>query len=96
MSEDGRDTWKSGNYGLHAQDIWVVKSFMLRSHPSLLAGTSPCHLFISEDEGHEWRELEALRGVPQLIGGAFQPPRTLHTARIFLLVRMAVCWLGSK
>jgi hypothetical protein len=73
-SDDGGITWRLVNAGLTHFDVWVVKAARLHGKERLFAGTLPAHLFVSDDGGASWKELNALTEVPSAPRWSFPPP----------------------
>jgi photosystem II stability/assembly factor-like uncharacterized protein len=85
VSEDNGANWQFRNEGLSFQDVWVLKAAELSGSQVLLAGTEPAHLFISDNLGHSWRELETMRNVESVPLWFFPPPPHIaHVKDIFV------------
>ncbi|MPZ14327.1 MAG: hypothetical protein GEU73_07865 [Chloroflexi bacterium] len=79
-SEDGGRTWERRDTGLTVDDVYSLASVQNGDGSRLLAGTQPAHLFCSDDLGHHWRELPAMRDVPTVDAWSFPaPPHVAHT-----------------
>ena len=81
-SEDGGYTWELRDKGLTQTDIYSLNSIQLESGVRVLAGTEPAHLFYSDDLGHNWTEMEALRSVDTSDWFFPGPPHVAHTKNI--------------
>jgi photosystem II stability/assembly factor-like uncharacterized protein len=84
----GEGVWKSTSRGNDwtRLDFAEPNVFSLAISPAdgaLYAGTEPSKLFVSRDEGHSWRELEALQQIPSRPTWSFPPrPWTSHVRSI--------------
>jgi photosystem II stability/assembly factor-like uncharacterized protein len=72
-SDDHGRTWRWINTGLGQFDLWAARALTLNGRERIYAGTMPAHLFVSDD-GESWRELPALRDVPNVGQWFFPPP----------------------
>ncbi|MFB6167826.1 MAG: WD40/YVTN/BNR-like repeat-containing protein [Haloferacaceae archaeon] len=59
-STDGGETWSG--LGVPREEVYSV--VLGPEEESLYAGTHPAHLYVSDDGGDSWRELDALQDVP--------------------------------
>jgi photosystem II stability/assembly factor-like uncharacterized protein len=84
-SRDNGQTWEWVNNGIDRHDLWSARAGKLQGKDVVLVGALPAHLYISEDSGHSWRELTALREVDSAEGWCFPPPpRVGHIKDIVL------------
>lgn len=74
ISEDRGRTWHFRNDGIAYLNVFSVATSVVSGKPRLYAGTEPAHLYVSEDLGASWRELESLRSAPNLDDWTFPPP----------------------
>lgn len=81
-SEDGGRTWKRRDSGLSQPDVYSLASAQLPGGVRIFAGTQPAHLFSSDDLGHHWTELPALRSVDTSQWFFPGPPHIAHTKHI--------------
>jgi photosystem II stability/assembly factor-like uncharacterized protein len=80
VSEDGGATWQwvpSG--GIEHRDIWSMAVHPTRGN-ELYVGTLPAAVYVSENGGRSFRELEAFRRLPEYSRWTFPPPP--HVAHI--------------
>jgi photosystem II stability/assembly factor-like uncharacterized protein len=79
-SADGGNTWERRDNGLAVHDVYSLACNVVEGKVRIYAGTQPAHLFVSEDLGHHWTELSALRNVPTRAQWSFPaPPHIAHT-----------------
>jgi len=81
-SRDGGTTWERRDHGLTQTDIYSLACTRLEGGARLFAGTEPAHLFASDDLGHHWTELTALRSVDTSAWTFPAPPHIAHTKHI--------------
>lgn len=81
-SRDGGSTWEPRDTGLTAHDVYSLACTRLAGGPRLFAGTEPAHLFCSDDLGHHWTELPALRSGDTSRWTFPAPPHVAHTKHI--------------
>ena len=81
-SADDGDTWERRDHGLSAHDVYSLACARLPEGPRLFAGTEPAHLFESDDLGHHWTELPALRAGDTSHWSFPAPPHVAHTKHI--------------
>jgi photosystem II stability/assembly factor-like uncharacterized protein len=80
VSEDGGESWHwlpSG--GIDHRDIWAMAVHPTRAN-EIYVGTLPAAVFVSENGGRSFRELSALRKLPDYNKWTFPPPP--HAAHI--------------
>lgn len=83
-SEDGT-RWEPRNEGLAVKDVYSLAAVARDGGITLYAGTQPACLFQSRDFGRSWRELPAMRQVPDTEAWTFPaPPRIAHTKMIVI------------
>jgi photosystem II stability/assembly factor-like uncharacterized protein len=80
FSADGGQTWELRARGLTVEHVFSLASAVEDGHVVLYAGTEPAHLFRSADYAESWRELPALREVPELDKWMF--PGAPHEAHL--------------
>lgn len=81
-ADDGR-TWEPRSEGLTQSNIYSLASRRINGKARVFAGTEPAHLFVSDDLGHHWNELPALRSVPSVPKWSFPaPPHIGHVKHI--------------
>ena len=84
-STDGGESWQWVNKGIDRHDLWSARAGKLQGKDVVLVGALPAHLYISEDNGDNWRELTALREVAGVEGWCFPPPpRIGHVKEIVI------------
>ena len=81
-SEDGGQTWQRRDRGLTEPDIYSLACARRNGGARIYAGTEPAHLFCSDDLGHSWSELTALRSVDTSAWTFPAPPHLAHTKHI--------------
>ena len=81
-SEDHGQTWERRDSGITQNDIYSLASTELPEGTRIFAGTEPAHLFCSDDLGHHWSELTALRSVDTSQWFFPGPPHIAHTKHI--------------
>ena len=81
-SEDGGQSWERRDDGISQNDIYSLASSQVSGVTRIFAGTEPAHLFCSEDLGHHWTELQALRSVDTSQWFFPGPPHIAHTKHI--------------
>ena len=81
-SEDGGYTWERRDEGLTEHDIYSLASAQINGGARIFAGTQPAHLFYSDDLGHHWSELTAMREVDMSRWTFPAPPHIAHTKHI--------------
>ncbi|HEU0168838.1 MAG TPA: glycosyl hydrolase, partial [Chloroflexota bacterium] len=74
FSEDGGQTWQPRDRGIDVHHVFSLGCTLDGHQPVLYAGTEPAHLFRSWDYGLTWRELPALRDVPNTDKWSFPAP----------------------
>ncbi|MCH7930126.1 MAG: glycosyl hydrolase, partial [Proteobacteria bacterium] len=82
VSEDGGDTWDQRDNGIVEHDIYSLASARVNGGARIFVGTQPAHLYYSDDLGHNWTELEALRSVDMAAWTFPAPPHIAHTKHI--------------
>jgi photosystem II stability/assembly factor-like uncharacterized protein len=84
-STDQGQSWTWVNKGLDHFDLWSARAGQLMGKDVVCVGALPAHVYISEDNGENWRELPALRKVPSVSQWCFPPaPRIGHIKDIVL------------
>lgn len=82
-SGDLGKTWEPKDKGLTEKDIYSLSWAETSGRVRLYAGTEPACLFLSDDLGERWHELESLRSVPSVPQWTFPaPPHTAHVKNI--------------
>jgi photosystem II stability/assembly factor-like uncharacterized protein len=81
-SSDGGQSWEPRDHGLTQPDVYSLACVNLPAGPRIYAGTEPAHLFYSDDLGHNWTELPALRSVDMSKWSFPAPPHIAHTKHI--------------
>lgn len=82
-SEDLGKTWELRDAGITERNIYTIDALRLDGHVRLFAGTEPAHLFVSDDLGMNWKEIQALRSVPSVPKWHYpQPPYIAHVKQI--------------
>jgi photosystem II stability/assembly factor-like uncharacterized protein len=81
-SQDGGETWERRDKGLTHQNIYSLACVRRDTGVRLYVGTEPAHLFCSDDLGHGWTELPALRSVDTSKWNFPAPPHVAHTKHI--------------
>ena len=81
-STDNGQTWERRDNGLTQNDIYSLASARVNGGTRVFAGTQPAHLFYSDDLGHNWSELTALRSVDMSRWTFPAPPHIAHTKHI--------------
>jgi photosystem II stability/assembly factor-like uncharacterized protein len=81
-STDDGYTWECRDHGLSEHDVYSLACARLPEGPRILAGTEPAHLFQSDDLGHHWTELPALRAGDTSHWSFPAPPHVAHTKHI--------------
>jgi photosystem II stability/assembly factor-like uncharacterized protein len=82
-SDDGGTRWRWTNAGLTQFDVWCVRAWRLDGRELVFGGTMPAHLFVSEDGGGHWSELDALTRAKSAPKWFFPPaPRLGHVKDI--------------
>ena len=81
-SQDGGQTWERRDRGLTEPDIYSFACASNNGGARIYAGTEPAHLFCSDDLGHTWAELTALRSVDISAWTFPAPPHLAHTKHI--------------
>lgn len=75
VSDDGLGvTWRRVAKGIDRPNVYSLASRRLGGDVALFAGAEPAALYRSDDLGESWRELAALRGVPDTDKWSFPPP----------------------
>ena len=83
VTADGGRSWEVRNHGLTEIDVYSLAARRHNGATRLYLGTEPAHIFRSDDLGHNWRELPALRSVPSVPKWKFPaPPHIAHTKHI--------------
>ncbi len=67
-------TWKWCNRGIEDFDLWAAKGGQLNGRDTVCVGSLPANVYLSEDEGENWRVLPALREVQSTPEWSFPPP----------------------
>jgi photosystem II stability/assembly factor-like uncharacterized protein len=78
-STDGGHTWEQRDNGLTENDIYSLALARVNGGARIYAGTEPAHLFYSDDLGHHWTDLPALRSVDTSRWTFPAPPNIAHT-----------------
>ncbi|HEU0166403.1 MAG TPA: glycosyl hydrolase, partial [Chloroflexota bacterium] len=82
-SQDRGETWQQRDRGIDVHHVFSLGCTLDGRQPVLYAGTEPAHLFRSWDCGLTWRELPALRDVPNTDKWSFPaPPHEGHVKTI--------------
>ena len=82
-SDDGGKTWAARNKGITGTtDIYCFAATELDGKTRIFVGTEPAHLFYSDDLGHNWSELTALRSVDTSAWNFPGPPFFAHVKHI--------------
>jgi photosystem II stability/assembly factor-like uncharacterized protein len=80
FSGDDGTTWEERTHGLTIQHVYSMRSVDEGGKPIIYAGTEPPSLFRSEDYGLSWRELPAMKSVPNTDQWRFpMKPNIPHT-----------------
>lgn len=83
VSADGGRTWERRDNGLTQDDVYSLAATRVHGRTRVYVGTEPAHLFYSDDLGHHWQELPALRSVPSVPRWHFPaPPHIGHVKHI--------------
>ena len=72
-SQDSGKTWSWCKAGLNHFDLWSARAGRLQGREVVCVGSLPAHLYISEDNGDTWRELDGLRKVASVSKWCFPP-----------------------
>ena len=96
-SDDGGVSWRTDEDGLN--DRRVLSVAVSPSHQEagtsvLYAGTEPSNLYRSEDGGHRWQRLPALRDVPSQPRWSYPPRPWTHHVRTIALHPTDPDWLA--
>ncbi len=84
VSEDGGASWERRGNGLSETSVYCMARARANGASRIYVGTEPAHLFYSDDLGHRWTELPALRSV-DMAGWEFPaPPFYAHAKHINL------------
>ncbi|MGH8546251.1 MAG: WD40/YVTN/BNR-like repeat-containing protein, partial [Gammaproteobacteria bacterium] len=82
-SSDFGRKWEKKVRGLKHEDVYTLNCAVVDGRPLVYAGTEPPHLFVSEDLGGTWMDLEGLRSVPSAPKWHYpQPPNIGHVKQI--------------
>jgi photosystem II stability/assembly factor-like uncharacterized protein len=81
-SSDGGQTWERRDKALTEHNIYSLACVRLADGVRIFAGTEPAHLFCTDDLGHRWAELPALRSVDTSRWSFPAPPHIAHTKHI--------------
>ncbi|MEX0802108.1 MAG: hypothetical protein WD688_02130 [Candidatus Binatia bacterium] len=82
-SNDFGETWERKEHGLTHADVYTLNCAVFEDRPLVYAGTEPPHLFVSEDLGKTWRDLDGLCSVPSAPNWHYpQPPNIGHVKQI--------------
>lgn len=73
FSPDGI-SWVARNRGLSVDHVFCLNTQTIQDRVRLFAGTQPVSLFVSDDEGENWRELPSIGKVPGAEKWTFPPP----------------------
>jgi len=77
-SADGGKTWERRDNGIAFHDVYSLAANVVGGKVRVYAGTQPAHIFVSEDLGAHWRELQSMRDVPSV--GQWSFPAAPHVA----------------
>jgi photosystem II stability/assembly factor-like uncharacterized protein len=97
VSQDGGTTWNRGEQGLNDQRVMSVAVSPSHRESGVAvayAGTEPSNLYRSEDGGHRWEQLPALREVPSEPRWSFPPRPWTHHVRTIALHPTDPHWLA--
>ena len=82
-SDDRGKTWAARDKGITGTtDIYCFAATELDGKTRIFVGTEPAHLFYSDDLGHNWSELAALRSVDTSAWNFPGPPFVAHVKHI--------------
>ena len=81
-SEDGGRSWERRGEGLTVPNMYCLAAARMNGSARIFAGTEPAHLFCSDDLGHSWSELTALRSVDMSAWTFPLEPFDAHTKHI--------------
>jgi len=82
-SRDLGESWEPRDRGITEPDIYTLNALNLNGQVRLFAGTEPARLFLSDNLGVSWREIETLRSVPSAPRWHYpQPPYIAHVKQI--------------
>ncbi len=73
-SHDGGMTWEWCNAGLAHYDLWAARGGQLMGRDVVCVGSLPAHVYLSEDDGDNWRPLPAMHEVASAPRWSFPPP----------------------
>jgi photosystem II stability/assembly factor-like uncharacterized protein len=96
-SDDGGATWHQDEQGLpdrHVMSVAVSPSHRVGGVAVVYAGTEPSNLYRSEDAGHSWQVLPALRELPSEPTWSFPPRPETHHVRTIALHQTDPDWLA--
>lgn len=98
VSRDGGTTWNGGEEGLldrRVMSVAVSTSHQASGISVVYAGTEPSNLYRSEDGGHRWEQLPALRELPSVPRWSFPPRPWTHHVRTIALHPTDPDWLAA-
>lgn len=83
VSKDGGVTWQKKGQGITEEDVYCLASAVMDGKTKVFAGTEPAHLFVSDNLGERWLDVESLRSVPSVPKWTFPaPPHVGHVKNI--------------
>ena len=83
ISEDDGASWDKRTNGIASDNVYCVNYARSNGNLRLFAGTEPAHLYLSDDLGHNWRELASLRSAPSVSNWTFPaPPHDAHVINV--------------
>jgi len=94
-STDGGMSWAWINNGLHHFELWSARAGRLQGREVVLCGALPAHLYISEDKGETWRELDAFRKTETVGQWTFPPPPRVGHIKDIVIDRDRL-WAGVE
>ena len=82
-SEDFGENWEYRNKGIPSENVYCITCARFGDDVRIYVGTEPAHLYVSEDLGTSWRELDSLRSVPSVSKWTFPaPPHNAHVKNV--------------
>jgi photosystem II stability/assembly factor-like uncharacterized protein len=96
VTDDAGDTWRGASAGLadlRVLALAVSSSHQASGHAIACAGTEPSNLYRSEDAGHSWQLLPALRELPSEPRWSFPGRPWTHHVRTIVLHPSDPDWL---
>jgi len=82
-SEDGGKTWKPRCDGIPYENVYCLASSNVGGRTAIYCGTEPAHLYVSDDLGRIWNEIQSLLTVPSVKNWTFPvPPNQGHVKDI--------------